>query len=203
MRSLCRGRLKALTRCPIVKGMSRRKGFTLIELLVVIAIIGLLSSIVLASLSAARVRAQDASRKQTIDSVRMALELYYDAYGHYPWGIAYSPWHGRCAAEINWDNCNTSRHGNPMGDLIRAHDLISPVPLPQDPAGDQEGGAPNYLGDGYPTDRGFVYCSGDPATTNCPDAPTTQHYVLGTNVAHGGNFRTGDNPKWGDYQFHE
>lgn len=60
------------------------KGFTLIELLVVIAIIGLLSSVVLASLGNARVRAQNASRQETVRSIQNALELYYLANNTYP-----------------------------------------------------------------------------------------------------------------------
>ncbi|MDB5195441.1 MAG: hypothetical protein JWO84_625 [Parcubacteria group bacterium] len=55
------------------------KGFTLIELLVVIAIIGILSSVVLASLNTARAKGADAAIKSDIDSARAQAELYYDA----------------------------------------------------------------------------------------------------------------------------
>lgn len=54
-------------------------GFTLIELLVVIAIIGVLASIVLASLSSARSKSRDARRIADIKQIQLALELYYDA----------------------------------------------------------------------------------------------------------------------------
>ncbi|HEY4518177.1 MAG TPA: type II secretion system protein [Candidatus Paceibacterota bacterium] len=52
------------------------KGFTLIELLVVIAIIGILSSVVLASLNTARQKARDARRISDVSSLQLALELY-------------------------------------------------------------------------------------------------------------------------------
>ena len=52
-------------------------GFTLIELLVVIAIIGLLSSIVLASLGAARNKAADAAIQADLVGVRSQAEIYY------------------------------------------------------------------------------------------------------------------------------
>src|SRR5205809_1035919 len=61
-----------------------KRGFTLIELLVVIAIIGLLSSIVLASLNAARSKANDAARIANIKSLKTAMELYYNDYNTYP-----------------------------------------------------------------------------------------------------------------------
>lgn len=62
----------------------KRNGFTLIELLVVIAIIGLLSSIVLASVESARAKARDAKRMADLNQIRTALELFYDDNGRYP-----------------------------------------------------------------------------------------------------------------------
>ncbi len=59
-------------------------GFTLIELLVVIAIISLLSSVVLASISSARVKARDSRRSSDIKSIHTALQLYQDKYGCIP-----------------------------------------------------------------------------------------------------------------------
>ncbi len=53
-----------------------RRGFTLIELLVVIAIIGLLSSVVLASLNTARAKARDTQRLQSLVQIRNALFFY-------------------------------------------------------------------------------------------------------------------------------
>ena len=64
-----------------------RQGFTLIELLVVIAIIGILASIVLASLNSARVKSRDARRVADIKQMQLALELYFDANGSYPAAI--------------------------------------------------------------------------------------------------------------------
>ena len=54
-----------------------QRGFTLIELLVVIAIIGILSSIVLASLSSARSKGTDAAITSTLSNMRAQAELYY------------------------------------------------------------------------------------------------------------------------------
>lgn len=67
--------------------IKNQKGFTLIELLVVIAIIGLLSSIVLASLKGARDKATISALKQHLISFRTNAEIikinkgYYHSFG--------------------------------------------------------------------------------------------------------------------------
>jgi len=61
-----------------------RRGFTLIELLVVIAIIGMLTSVIIASLSSARVKSRDSRRIADLKQVQIALELYYDEMGEFP-----------------------------------------------------------------------------------------------------------------------
>ena len=63
---------------------NKTKGFTLIELLVVIAIIAILSTVVMTSLSTARVKGRDARRLRDIDELQKSLNLYYDTCGGYP-----------------------------------------------------------------------------------------------------------------------
>ena len=67
------------------KGLSRAmsSGFTLIELLVVVAIIGILASVVLASLNTARAKGSDAAIKANLDNMRAQAALYYDGTSMY------------------------------------------------------------------------------------------------------------------------
>lgn len=60
------------------------RGFTLIELLVVVAIIGLLSSVVLASLNSARAETRDSVRKAELKQMQIGISMHYQDYGFYP-----------------------------------------------------------------------------------------------------------------------
>jgi len=79
-----------------------KNGFTLIELLVVIAIIGMLSSVVLASLSSAREKSRDAKRLSDAREIQKALELYYHDNNSYP----VRSW--THSDESGWNGLNTS-----------------------------------------------------------------------------------------------
>ena len=61
-----------------MKKTNLKKGFTLIELLVVVAIIGILASVVLASLNTARSKGSDAAIKANLDNMRAQAAIDYD-----------------------------------------------------------------------------------------------------------------------------
>ncbi|MCK4520480.1 type II secretion system protein [Candidatus Parcubacteria bacterium] len=135
-----------------------KKGFTLIELLVVIAVIGVLSSIVLVSLSGARDRARDAIRKSDMSQIRKALEVYWSTYEHYPpeglccdTSVGANP-----IADYCWVGCQSNPPGDywdansDLQDLVTA-DITSVIPV--DPINDATYGywyEPDNIGQGVP-----------------------------------------------------
>ena len=62
--------------------MQKYRGFTLIELLVVIAIIGILSAVVLTSLSTARSKGSDAAIQSDLSTIQTQAEIYYGSNGN-------------------------------------------------------------------------------------------------------------------------
>lgn len=114
-----------------------RKGFTLIELLVVIAIIGILSSVVLASLSTARQKSRDAKRISDVGQIQLALELYFDQSQSYP-STTPGGYSGTDAAI----------------QLLEATQFMPQTPIPP------SGGSPNYIYHGITLAGGVADCTG-------------------------------------------
>ena len=116
------------------------KGFTLIELLVVIAIIGVLSSVVIASLNTARTKARDAKRITEVKQLMVALELYYDENGHYPISS------GGCGAtspNASWCNSVESLSGSHWIHDSGVADVLSPF-MPTEPTDPTQASSPNW-----------------------------------------------------------
>lgn len=105
--------------------MKNKKGFTLIELLVVIAIIGLLSTLAVVSLSAARERARDAKRLADLRNIQGAMEIYASEQGVYP---VYAS-----ATELN-ENCLDGSKG-PEETPITTPCIRNLMSIPKDPVG--------------------------------------------------------------------
>ena len=71
----------------------------MIELLVVVAIIGILASVVLASLNTARAKGADAAIKANLDNMRAQAEIVYDATSPNGYGTATQAG-GTCPASV-------------------------------------------------------------------------------------------------------
>jgi general secretion pathway protein G len=106
-------------------------GFTLIELLVVIAIIGILSSVVLASLNGARESSRDARRQTDLNQVRTSLALFRDQCGEFPEGQDVN-----IENSLSNTNCSTT-----LGDHMSQ--------VPTDPSTGNYAYASNNQNDGY------------------------------------------------------
>lgn len=64
------------------------KGFTLIELLVVIAIIGVITAVVLVSITGSRSKARDARRISDVSQLQVSLEQYFNRNNSFPPDLA-------------------------------------------------------------------------------------------------------------------
>ena len=104
--------------------MKTTRGFTLIELLVVIAIIGVLSSVVLASLNTARLKAADASVKSEVVQLRNIMAFEYTDTGTYDaikaGGGGSNAWWGVGASCANFTGAYATQAKNVCDALVKA-----------------------------------------------------------------------------------
>ncbi len=105
----------------------RRAGFTLVELLVVISIIGMLASIILPAVNAARESGRRAQCTNNIKQLALAVHIYHDSHRHTPvcapettnnnrvahgWIIQVTPYlelqqvYDRYDFAVNWNHAN-------------------------------------------------------------------------------------------------
>jgi prepilin-type N-terminal cleavage/methylation domain-containing protein len=159
------------------KSLKKTEGFTLIELLVVIAIIGVLASVIVASINTARKKGRDARRIRDIQEMRNAIELYISANGHAP--DLGTP---ECSDPNYSDNTSLCIANETPGYTTQWSALESELSpyisrLPKDPCGlscfDQ--GNPNLNYNGY-----FTYNYESPAkVSNMPGGGTNTSYLVG------------------------
>ncbi len=153
----------------------KKFGFTLIELLVVISIIGLLSSVVLASLNGARKKADDSQRNSIVGEYVKALALAYDAggTGQYPGtadGLVYclgdyltiGTYGQPSACRQGFSTALRSENADVQNMLAGANKFLPSLPTLK----------PTVLSSTYTYDGPFYQCS----LTNCA-TPTIEWYL--------------------------
>ncbi|MDO8517898.1 MAG: type II secretion system protein [bacterium] len=105
-------------------------GFTLVELLVVIALIGLLSTILLTSLTQARVKARDSQRVGQFRQINSALELYFNLYDHYPPVLNLPSWTGTLCSDDPTCLANSDVSWDAMVSTLEAAKVLAITPEP-------------------------------------------------------------------------
>ena len=98
----------------------KHKGFTLMELLVVISIVGVISAVVVTSISQSRAKSRDSTRLLNIAQIKMALEVYSVRYGQYPeesHNGCYDGWETSCDAAGTFIN------------VLKTSGILSSVPF--------------------------------------------------------------------------
>ena len=108
----------------IVKHNSPQRGFTLVELLVVIAIIGVLVSLLLPAVQAAREAARRMSCVNNMKNVALAVQNHHDVKDHLPYSVDYGLYGGEVyldgteAAKSNLWRGNEKRYFSGKGWIV-------------------------------------------------------------------------------------
>jgi prepilin-type N-terminal cleavage/methylation domain-containing protein len=106
--------------------MKKQGGFTLIELLVVIAIIGILASVILASLDSARNKAKDAAISGDLATIQTQMEMYFNdngGFGGYDNSCTGAPYDGPAGSV----NVFTVSSDGPAAAIAAAQAIAAPT----------------------------------------------------------------------------
>lgn len=139
----------------------RRTGFTLIELLVVISIVSLLSSVVASSLQAARGKARDSTRLETLASLRNAIQLYVTDNAGFPAGVG-------CLGVATGNKCWNGYALNAGGTGVPGNSTLNAALAPYMSALPADPNPARTVGDAYIYFKGGadVHCNGTDTVQN-------------------------------------
>ncbi|EKD91143.1 MAG: hypothetical protein ACD_30C00041G0003 [uncultured bacterium] len=140
-------------------------GFTLIELIIAITIVGIIAAIGFLSYSQSQIVARDSKRKQDLQEIAKALQLYYGDFRQFPCTNSWQ--HSSSTAGTVWITNDTAVCNNTAPSLSSSY--ISN--LPNDPTSNTTGN---------PTSEnvmGYHYWS-----SACGGIPAGQYYVLATQL---------------------
>ena len=145
--------------------MSRRvcRGFTLVELLVSIAIIGILMSLILPAVQAAREAARRTQCKDHLHNLALAMEHHLEARGHYPtngWGYL---WFGEPE--------RGSDPAQPGGWIYNVLPYLEQAPLRRLGEGDNPAAKPQTLAQVAQTPLPVFECPSRPGSGPLPASP--------------------------------
>ncbi len=82
-----------------MKQLNNHFGFTLIEILVAMAIVAIITAALWGNFTSSLIKGRDSRRKQDLDNIAKALELYYNDNRTYP--ITLPPWGDRFVHPTN------------------------------------------------------------------------------------------------------